>query len=328
MGLKMKIKILSSSKEIKAAIRDVFAVTNRRRVAITAFVGDEANAYLPHPSGIELFCWPKAGGTNPNAIRDLQARGVKIHFSDSLHMKLYWSNKGVVITSANLSTYALGSGGLKEIGVLLPSSSVDINKIIKSIGGRDASEAEITKLELEHKKTFRTNPNLSNKSIVDRTFRQWYELKNHGNKWKFGFYHPENIRLSRKGGELLEKEHGSKYYKDIMEIADNDYKQDDWILCYEFNGKRPIGVEWMYAHHIVQVPRKNKGKINYRYQIIQVNNLKAYDKRPFKIDALFKSAFAYAHAKYYKGDENKMENIVPSKAMINLIYEYVVKFRP
>lgn len=101
---KMNIKILSSSKEIKAAIRDIFSIKNQRRVAVTAFVGDEANAYLSYPQGIELYCWPKAGGTNPAAISDLQTRGVKVYFSDSLHMKLYWSKKGVIITSANLST--------------------------------------------------------------------------------------------------------------------------------------------------------------------------------------------------------------------------------
>src|SRR5215210_4527181 len=132
----MSIEILSSSKEIKAAIKDIFSVKNQRRVAISAFVGDEANAYLPYPKGIELYCCPKAGGTNPNAIRDLQTRGVEVYFSDSLHMKLYWSKKGVIITSANLSTYALGSGGLKEIGVLLPASTVNITKIIQSISAR------------------------------------------------------------------------------------------------------------------------------------------------------------------------------------------------
>ena len=41
----MNVKILSSSKEIKAAIKDIFSVKNQRRVANSAFVGDEANAY-------------------------------------------------------------------------------------------------------------------------------------------------------------------------------------------------------------------------------------------------------------------------------------------
>lgn len=142
----MKIKILSSSKEIKAAIKEIFKSNRRRRVAITAFVGDEAHAYLSNPENLELYCWAKAGGTNPIAIRELILRGAKVYFSDSLHMKLYWSNQGVVITSANLSTFALGSGGLKEIGVLLPASSVNIDKIIKSLDTQIASEEKISYL--------------------------------------------------------------------------------------------------------------------------------------------------------------------------------------
>lgn len=319
----MNIKILSSSKEIKVAIKDIFSVKNQRRVAISAFVGDEANAYLPYPKGIELYCWPKAGGTNPNAIRDLQTRGVDVYFSDSLHMKLYWSKKGLVVTSANLSTYALGSGGLKEIGVLLPASSIDINKIIQSISARGAEDDEITNLEKEHKKIYRTNPDLSSKSKTEYSFRQWYELKNHGKKWKIAFCFPANVSLSKKGSEVLEREHGSKSYERIMEISDNDYEQDDWILSYEFNGKKPVDIEWIYAHHVVKVLRKRKDKTKYHYQIIQANKLKAYDKKPFEIDAAFKKAFSYAHQEIYKGDEDKMDDVVPSKEMLSLIYKYL-----
>ena len=240
-------------------------------------------------------------------------------------MKLYWSKKGVVITSANLSTYALGSGGLKEIGVLLPASSVNITKIIQSISARNAEDDEITDLEREHKKIRRTNPDLSNKSTTKHSFKKWYELKNQGNKWKLGFYYPVNVRLSKKGGEVLEKEHGSKLYNDIMEIHDNVYKQDDWILCYEFDGKKPIDIGWLYAHHIIKVPRRYKDKIRYRYQIIQVNKLKAYDQKPFEINAAFKRVFAYAHKEYYKGDTDKMGEVVPSEELFSFIYEQITK---
>jgi len=318
----MDIKTLYSSKEIRVAIREIFGVKNQRRVAIAAFVGDEANAYLPYPDGIELYCWPKAGGTNPNAIRVLQTRGVKVKFSDSMHMKLYWSKKGVVITSANLSTFALGSGGLKEIGVLLPATFLDINKVIQSLGARDAQEDEIAELEKEHKKLHRTNPDLTNKSKTESSFIQWYNLKNHGKKWKLVNYDPQNVKLSKEGGEKLEKEHGAKSYEDILNIEKKDYEQDDWLLCYEFNGKKPVRLEWMYAHHVIRASRKHKDKVKYYYQVIQVNRLKAYDEKPFKIDSAFRKAFSNAHEEHYKGNEDTMGNdVVPPAELLSLIYK-------
>lgn len=318
----MEIKILPSSKEIKAAIKDIFSVQNQRRVAISAFVGDEANAYLPYPQGIELYCWPKAGGTNPTAIRDLQKRGVKVYFSDSLHMKLYWSKKGVVITSANLSTYALGAGGLKEIGVLLSAKSVDINKTIQSLNARDAEETEIVELEKTYKKILRTNPNLSNKPNEEYSFENWYDLKSHkeDGDWRLASYTMANVKLSKKAGDKLEKEHGSKFYNDILETSTKEYKQDDWILCYVFNGKKPVSIEWMYAHHIIRDSRKYRGQLKYYYQTIQVSKLKAYHGKPFKIDTVFREAFINAYKEYYKVKENRDE-VIPSKDFLLLIYE-------
>jgi hypothetical protein len=216
-GVKNGNRNSSISKEIKAAIKDIFNVKNQRRVAISAFVGDEANAYLPYPKGIELYCRPKAGGTN-TAIRDLQKRGVKVYFSDSLHMKLYWSKKGVVITSANLSTYALGAGGLKEIGVLLATKSVNINKTIQSLDARGADEDEIAELEQAHKKILRTNPNLSSKSNEEYSFEKWYNLKSHkkGGDWRLASYSTANVKLSKKAGDKLEKEQKAEIMKTCL----------------------------------------------------------------------------------------------------------------
>lgn len=321
----MSVKTLYSSKEIKAAIRYIFSNKEQRRIAITAFVGDEADAYLPSPKGMELYCWFKAGGTNPNAIRDLQTKGVNIYLSDSLHMKVYWSKEGAIITSANLSTNALGAGGLKEIGVLLSASSINIEKVISSLNARKVRESDIVALEKAHKKIHRTNPDLFVESESQYSFAQWYELSNHGAKWKFGLYYPASVRLSQKGAALLIKEHGDKSYMDIMEFDENPYKQDDWILCYEFDGRKPIGLKWMYAHHIVKASRKIGGKTKHYYQVIQVNKLNAYGEKPFEIDLRFRKAFKHAHSEYYKNDMEKMERTIPSKKLLKLMYEHMTK---
>jgi len=237
-------------------------------------------------------------------------------------MKLYWSNKGAVITSANLSTFALGSGGLKEIGVLLPSASVKIDKIIKSLGAQIASEEKISYLEAEHKKTIRTNPNLIARSDEKYTFEKWYAINYHKKiaNWKIACFSFANIRLAKKSGQVLEKEHGNKSYEDILETFSNEYFQDDWLLCYQFNGKQPVQIGWLYAHHVIKSSRSVKGKTKSFYQIIQVNKLKAYDKPPFEIDAAFKKAFVAAHKEYYGDNEDKMEDeYIPTRKILDLI---------
>jgi len=58
--------------------------------------------------------------------------GANLQFADRLHMKVYWSEgSGVVVTSANLSTNALGVGDLKEAGVLLGPESLDIDNSLR-----------------------------------------------------------------------------------------------------------------------------------------------------------------------------------------------------
>src|SRR4051812_5854740 len=108
------VEVLYSSEAIRVAVRDLFRRGRGRRGAIVAFVGDGAEASLPRPSGLELYCWPCAPGTNPRAIRLLRKLGVDTFFVDRLHTKLYWaSGRGAVVASSNLSTNAYGHGGLK-----------------------------------------------------------------------------------------------------------------------------------------------------------------------------------------------------------------------
>jgi len=140
-------KILYTSADVRKAIIELFESSKGRRVAITAFVGSGSEAYLRKPEGIELVCWPKAGGTNPDALRKLIKLGVKVSFAKSLHMKIYWTaDKGAVITSANLSKNALGAGNLMEIGIFVPSKSVDIDRILKQINPNKDIKAELLKL--------------------------------------------------------------------------------------------------------------------------------------------------------------------------------------
>jgi phosphatidylserine/phosphatidylglycerophosphate/cardiolipin synthase-like enzyme len=145
-------KILYTSAEVRKAIARLFSESKGNRVAISAFVGEGADLFLPKPKGLKLICWPKAGGTNPNALRKLMQSKVKVFFSDSIHMKVYWAEDlGVVITSANLSNNALGSGNLREIGVQLPKGALDMERVMASIKPCPISKQELHRLDRQHK---------------------------------------------------------------------------------------------------------------------------------------------------------------------------------
>lgn len=322
-----KIRFLYSSTEIKNAIKSIFSDARQRRVAITAFVGDSANAYLPKPKGIELYCWPKAGGTNPDALRYLLTLGVKIYFSESLHMKIYWaSGKEVIITSANLSTNALGAGGLKEIGVHISDSQVNIDKIISSIKARPLSTARLLRLDKEHKRFNNLNDHNKTRSNVP-SFRSWYQSPSRS-AWQLSSFVVAKLKLATNAKAILEREHGATAYTDLMTAPSNIYEEDDWILCYNKETENARWASWMYADHVVKVSAKDKKAYDKENpcQVIQVSKLKAYGTPPFRTDRKFKRAFAKAVQDY--GGIEKLDNLASSKPppkLIDLIYKHYKK---
>lgn len=126
------LKILYSSSELNEAIKHVFAdpQPRDRRVALVAFIGRAAQAFLPDPEGLEIVCWLQSGSTDALTLHRLRKRNAKIYKSKGMHMKVYWSSRrGCVICSANASSQALGAGTQKEAGVWLPANVVDIERL-------------------------------------------------------------------------------------------------------------------------------------------------------------------------------------------------------
>src|SRR5262249_52487710 len=147
-----------NSTEVRSAIIDLFGDGATDRVAISAFVGDGADAYLPYPKGLRLICSPTPGATNPRTLRLLMSKGVTVEFVDRLHMKVYWAkDRGAVVASANLSTNAMGIGSLKEAGVLLPPNEFHIERILKQLRPRPA-KSELRRLDVKHKEYYKRVP--------------------------------------------------------------------------------------------------------------------------------------------------------------------------
>jgi hypothetical protein len=282
---------LYTSADIRQEVVRLFSVSNGRRVAISAFVGEGAEAYLPKPAGLELICWPKEGGTNPDVLRRLMKRGAKVSFVDSLHMKLYWSEDlGAVLTSANLSTNALGSGNLKEIGILLPSEQIDIERVIESLKKRPLTGLELRRLDRRHKDYAKRNRRAGQRARIS-SFEEWYKSPFRP-KWKLGWYDSTGT-IAKEAKRISKQKYNVSEPKDYLDARRGDYMENDWVL--RFNIKKPSAVDWLFVDFMVKVPETEKGyDRKYPFQAIQVWTAKKYPPYPFRIDQVFKHAFADA----------------------------------
>ena len=219
-------KLLYTSGDVRKSVIELFDDSTRHRVAVTAFVGSGAEAYLPNPKGLQLYCWPKAGGTDPDVLRKLIKRGAEVFFVDGLHMKVYWSeDKGAVVTSANLSTNALGSGNLKEIGVFLEPKEIDIDRIIQSLKIRSVSSKELKKLDLHHKQYVARNRGEGRRGFRMRSYLEWYKEPSRP-EWKLGVVEG-TVELASDAKAKSKNRYGVKDPEDWISCSYGEYREGD-----------------------------------------------------------------------------------------------------
>ncbi len=317
-------QILYRSGEVRNAVVDLFTRSKSRRVAISAFVGEGADAYLPKPKSLELICWPKPGGTNPNAIRKLIKKGIKVRFADSLHMKVYWTaDMGAVITSANLSTQALGSGNLREIGIRLPAGVLDIDHVIATIRPYKVTKARLLKLDHEHKLYAARNAGFIRTSKAD-TWADWYGLEPRSH-WKLGWYDGWGI-TAKIAKELSKREHGISDPFDMLPGRRGDYSKGDWVLTF-FLKEKSSQLRWLYVDYYVRVPKSDAKAYdsNWPFQAVQALDTKKYSAPPFQINREFRTAFAKTVEQYGADNLKGWKSVNPSKKLVELINEYYKK---
>ncbi len=145
------VKALATAAAITSKIRWVLGDPKENRLALVAFVGANPLRFIPHPKGLQLYCWPQVPGTNPKGLRDLRRHGVVLHGVERLHMKLYWSpSRGAVVGSANLSAGALSDGQNIELAVYLPAGIIDARALVKNLTARILSAADIRELQARY----------------------------------------------------------------------------------------------------------------------------------------------------------------------------------
>jgi len=115
------MKLLTSSREIRDAIRDLMSDAQDDRKIAVAYVGADALKYLPNASGVIVYCWPQPGGTNPHGVEELLQAEATVHFVERLHAKVFWSRKnGTILGVPVHSMSALLRSGRR---VRIPSAS-------------------------------------------------------------------------------------------------------------------------------------------------------------------------------------------------------------
>ncbi len=311
---------MGSSREVREAISDLMGSRNARRVAITAFVGDGARAFIRRPKGVEIVCWPKAGGTNPLELRRLKKAGASILFADRVHRKLYWASKrGAVITSANLSTNALGAGDLKEFGVQLPAASIAIDDVIRSLRARRFNRREMERLEREHRKLAAGKQSSYHK--IDRvSYSEWFELPVRP-EWKLGWWDTTGS-VSTSAKEIARTDFNQRSPHTFISCRKNDYREADWILSFRLTPKGAIAPEWIYVDFMVRVPRNEKNAYfeDYPYQAVQVATPRHYPSPPFAITKAFRRALREASISFGINRLENLRSVVAPGKFLKLIW--------
>jgi len=244
-----------------------------------------------------------------------------VSFVDSLHMKVYWTeDKGAVITSANLSTNALGAGNLRELGIYVPSGQLNIKKILASLKKRPVTNKELSRLDKQHheyQKVTRDYP----KAAKGVTFREWYELPFRP-KWKIGWGDVEGD-FSKAAKEIAKEEYNVRTPNDFAMGERNAYQKNDWVLNFDLSGETPIGVRWMSVDYVVRVPKSDKKAYStgYPFQAVQVWSPRHYPEPPFRVEPRFRNAFKKAVREFGADKIWEQDVVRPSKSLMTLIYD-------
>jgi hypothetical protein len=297
------IQTLYNSDEVRKAITRIFRNHTVRRVAIVAFVGESARLLLPNPAGLELICWPKAGGTSPNALRELAKNKVDIRFADRLHTKLYWADgEGAVVTSANLSRNALGSGDLKEFGIACESRDINIERVIADLAARPMTERELRKLDRSHDAWMVRNP--ARMSRNGNSFTEWYSSIARKD-WKLSCWEGKALSWSSNAKEIVRRDYGlTEPEKGFTDDRNNGYKSHDWVLTFRAGRSGADQIEWQYVDYVIEVDKKDRAAYrgNFRFEVAQASPDKNYPAPPFRLDVTFKKAFKSATQSIVKKD--------------------------
>jgi hypothetical protein len=234
-------------------------------------------------------------------------------------MKLYWAaGRGTIITSANLSTNALGAGSLKEVGVLLPPDVVDIDELISSLKSRPFNKVEMRKLEELHRKIKVREPRRMHKE--DRVdYLEWYSLPARS-EWKLGWWE-EYGNFAKEAREKVRNDFNKREPENFIACRKQDFRQADRVLSFRLTKSGASASSWLFVDFVVKVGRKDKKAYDadYPYQAIQAWTPRHYSPPPFVLTTGFRAALRAACLKYGIEQIKKMRSTRPPLRLLQMI---------
>lgn len=309
----MDVKSLYSSEEIREKIRELFSIehSKRRRVACVAYIGEDCLDYIQYAKGVEIYCWPQVGSTNPIGLNRLITSGANVFFVDNLHAKIYWTEGvGVLVTSANLSKNALAGERLHEFGVYFDDSKqVDIDRLLRHYAFRQAKEEEILRLKRESDlKEDDTNKKKSKSSELV-LFEEWCKAAIRM-PWKFCWTDDEEYKLLPSSKRFVESNYTNVKIRNWSHARIGEYKKGDWLL--QFSTKTGKIYSWMFINEIIPKNKNEELQNIYPLMAVQLGNHSPHV--PFHIDKSFrkifkKTLFQYGIQKIYDLKNSKVPKV-------------------
>lgn len=229
------MQFLYDSQEIRNKIKEIFSDEDEK-YAIVAFLGDRVHKILENnTNNLKVICWPKAGSTSSNGIRELINLGVEVYFCDNLHHKIYWSKKnGVVLGSANLSSRALINGDQHESAIFYNGDNFDLNKLLAKLKIREVTSEELYELDVLNETIKRSN-NLPEKPSKDKnkdmpSFLDALKMR-FPRKWKIITWSRER---SKKEEEIIhdevQEEFNVRRHENSNDIENKNFRAGDYVL--------------------------------------------------------------------------------------------------
>lgn len=273
------VQVLYTASTLQAAIRRVLAPGERDRVAIAPYVSSHALTVLAAPKGLRLICKldPK---TDADTLRTLRKRGVRLEHAIALHMKVYHSAAGCVITSANLSRNALTRTPLKEAGAYFPPGRVDIERFIAECRPQAITSTDLRAL----KRSNQTVPPGDRDHSQPRervTYAEWFADRESRELWRMGWWNEPGRGVAKAARDQSLHEYGLPPY-DYLNLGSKQGQKGDWYLTFRL--PRVLKVHWLLAQvHVKSYKDDPNHDKEYPFVACQVWKPKDLEP-PFQVD--------------------------------------------
>jgi len=317
------MRIITKPGQIRKEIKRLLGDPEDERIVAVAYVGADARSFLSSPSGLIIYCWPQAGGTNPNAIEELVRDRAKVRFVKRLHAKVYWSrNRGALIGSANLTANALGEHGLHEAAVVVPPGVFDMHSFLKPMRPEPDFAATLVKLHEEHVRFWQRNRRRGRPRVRPRLplFPEWFVEGRP--EWRIGWYE-EDANPPKDAVDELEHETGSRKYATFLSCSErSDLGAGVFTLSFcirAVGGVTKIkSLEW-WAPEMATLTKKKSWN---DWPWVWFGRVRIPDgtSPPFRCDTQFRKALAETIDESGGLQWLKAASLKPTKAFLNRLY--------